>query len=412
MRRASTLLAFFLLQACCATNPATGRLQWMLITERQEVQMGRSAVPQVQHQFGGVYCDHPLNSYVQDVGQKLVPVCHRPDLLYTFEILNTDIPNAFALPGGFVFITRGLLIRLRSEAQLAAVLGHEIGHVCARHGAAHVSNAIGLKMLQAGLLIWAVASDVDPEIILAAAILSEVTVQLVMLGFSRADELEADTLGADYCYRAGYSPQALIEVLYLLDEIEQSGGGSDIPSFLRTHPKSRDRIRELEAYLQEKYPDSVPPQRDEVFERKTERFRREYAAARQFDEAIRARRQGQPQHALKLLNSAIESSPDQPAFQLEKARTLEDSKSYGEARDIYARLEPKSFDSWFGVGRTEYRLGNWAASRNALKEAAKILPQDPDVHNWLASVYEREGNRTEAQRERRLYDKLRSQKGK
>jgi predicted Zn-dependent protease len=411
MRRA-TILAFFILQACCATNPATGRLQWMLISERQEIQMGRSAVPEVEHQFGGVYCDHALTTYVNEVGGKLVPVCHRPDLLYSFEILNTDIPNAFALPGGFVFITRGLLIRLRSEAQLAGVLGHEIAHVCARHGAAHVSNAIGLKMLQAGLLIWAIASDVDPEIILAAAVLSEVTVSLIMLGFSRADELEADTLGADYCYRAGYPPQALIEVLYLLDEIEQASGSGDVPSFLRTHPKSRDRIKELEAYLQEKYPGSVAPKKDEAFERRTEKFRRDYASAKQYDEAIKARRQGQPQHALKLLNSAIQSSPDQPMYKLEKARTLEDGKNYAEARDEYARIEPKNFDAWFGLGRTEYRLNNNPAAKNALQEAAKLLPQNPDIHNWLASVYEREGNRSEAQKERRLYDKLRAQKDK
>jgi predicted Zn-dependent protease len=411
----AAFLSILVLQACCQVNPATGRLQWMLVSTEQEISMGRAAVPEVRHRFGGVYRDATLRRYVHEVGNRLADVCDRPDLEYQFEILNTDIPNAFALPGGFVFITRGLLIRLRSEAQLAGTLGHEIAHVCARHSAARISNAIGLKLLQMGLLIWAAASDVDPEIILAAAVLSEVSIHLILLGFSRSDELEADEIGAEYCYRAGYSPHALVEVLTILEEIEMASGKDEIPSLLRTHPRSRDRIRDLQATLDMKYPKHPAPKEDPEFERSTDRFRREYAAARQYDSARQARLQGRPQEAMALIDSALKDSPDQPAFLLEKARLLEGMNRADEARSLYARVatsHPDDFDALMGLGRIDHSRGRSAAARQSFAAAEKLVPGNPEVHRLLASVYQAEGNEDRAKKERRIYERLTSKREK
>ena len=203
-----------LLLTDCAQNPVTGNPNFVTMTESQEVQVGRQEDVKVRQQYG-VYDDKPLQRYVNEVGQRLARSSHRPNLQYSFTVVDSPEINAFALPGGYVYITRGILAYLNSEAELAGVLGHEIGHVTARHsvqqmGAATAAN-VGATLL--GMFVPALRNQAgDTAINLLGNVL--------LSGYGRDHELEADRLGAQYLAGTGYDPQAMIKVIGVLKNQE------------------------------------------------------------------------------------------------------------------------------------------------------------------------------------------------
>jgi predicted Zn-dependent protease len=203
-----------LLLANCAVNPVSGNPNFVTMSESQEVSTGRSEDSKVRGQYG-VYDDPALQDYVNDIGQRLARSSHRPGLQYHFLVVDSPEINAFALPGGYVYITRGILAYLNSEAELAAVLGHEIGHVTARHSVQQLSAAtaanVGASVLQ--IFVPQVRNAAGDALIntLGGALLS---------GYGREHELEADRLGAEYLARTGYDPQAMIKVVGVLKNQE------------------------------------------------------------------------------------------------------------------------------------------------------------------------------------------------
>lgn len=202
------------LLAGCAQNPVTGQSDFVMMSEGQELAIGRQSDEQVKKQYK-VYESKALQDYVDSVGQKIARKSHRPNLQYHFTVLDTADINAFALPGGYVYITRGILAYLNSEAELAAVLGHEIGHVTARHGVRQQSAA------QAANIGLTVASIFVPEINTAGAQnLSNIIGGALLSGYGREHELEADHLGAIYLARTEYDPQAIIKVIGVLKNQE------------------------------------------------------------------------------------------------------------------------------------------------------------------------------------------------
>jgi len=229
----SAMVLALLLLSACSVNPVTLKREFNMISEEREVRLGRNASPAVAQQFGGVYDDQSLQTYINDVGQRLVAVCDRNYLQYQFHVIDSPILNAFALPGGFIFITRGLLAELENEAQLAAVLGHEIGHVVARHSATQLSEAIGYQALTLAALA---AGPNAGEMMMATAALS----QTMMLGYSREREFQADALGLTYMYRAEYDPLEMSRFLSRLSEKSQGPAGYSVYS--STHPDIFDRI--------------------------------------------------------------------------------------------------------------------------------------------------------------------------
>ncbi|MGR8920061.1 MAG: M48 family metalloprotease, partial [Gammaproteobacteria bacterium] len=234
--------------AACATNPVTGRQDLVLVSEAQELALGRQAHQQTLTEYQPL-SDPALQQYVDAVGQKLAAVSHRPGLTYTFTALDSPEINAFALPGGYVYITRGLLAYLNSEAELAAVLGHEIGHVTARHGVRQASSA------QAAGLGAGLASIFFPE--LAATGLDQAVGVLgtaLLRGYGREHELEADRLGAAYLAQAGYDPQAMFQVIRtlknheLLDRRVAAAQGREPRAYhglFATHPDNDTRLKEI-----------------------------------------------------------------------------------------------------------------------------------------------------------------------
>ncbi|MEM9416105.1 MAG: M48 family metallopeptidase [Planctomycetota bacterium] len=242
--------------AGCTTNPATGRSQLLALSWEDEIQMGAEAAPQFLDQSGGQVGDRLVVEFVSQLGQELAAQSENPDLEWEFFVLDSAVINAFALPGGKVFISRGLLEKMTNEAQLAGVLGHEIGHVTARHGNERMTKAIGVQVLIAGVAIGGAASDSEWGQYLGLG--TAAGGQLYLLKYSRSNETEADALGVRYMTNLGYNPVAQIQVMEILRE---AGGGGGGPEWLATHPAPDTRISDLEALITDDYPDydASPP---------------------------------------------------------------------------------------------------------------------------------------------------------
>ncbi|MEM7284549.1 MAG: M48 family metallopeptidase, partial [Pseudomonadota bacterium] len=200
----SRLVGFFILAWAlvgCAANP-TGGVNLVLMSEKKELELGAMVSKQIEAQQG-VYEDEALTKYVNDMGQALVKVSHRPDIKYTFKIIDDDNVNAFALPGGYIYVTRGMLAHMNSEAELAAVLGHEIAHVTARHSVRKQSQA---GVLGAAGTVASIATG-TPGVSGLSGILGDVLIR----GYGREYELEADEFGAEYMIKAGYSTDGMLK---------------------------------------------------------------------------------------------------------------------------------------------------------------------------------------------------------
>ncbi len=230
LRVAPVLLSIALL-AGCATNPVTGESELMLVSERQEEQLGKEGDEEIVAQYGVVE-DPALQKYVDDLGARLVAVSHRPNMRFTFRVLDDPVVNAFALPGGYVYVSRGILPYLRSEGALALIMGHEVGHVTARHGAQRLTRQ---QLLGLGIGI----STLLGERFALATGLASAGGQLLMLSYGRDDERQSDQLGVTYGTRAGFDTAdgaAFFDALARL-----SGGRGSLPTWASTHPDPGER---------------------------------------------------------------------------------------------------------------------------------------------------------------------------
>jgi predicted Zn-dependent protease len=225
----------------CMTVGATGEQHLNLIGEQQEIQMGRDADAQIVATLG-LYPDEGLQGYVRDLGERIAVTTERPNLPWTFRVVDDEVVNAFALPGGFIYVTRGILSTLNNEAQLAGVLGHEIGHVTAMHSVIRISET---QLAQLGLGVAGAAAPGLPNYMgLAAAGL-----QLMFLKFSRDDESQADELGVRYMVGVHENPQELISVMQTLEQVSKLSGGKAIPEWAATHPTPANRELKLAAQI-------------------------------------------------------------------------------------------------------------------------------------------------------------------
>lgn len=231
------LAAAFLI--ACATNPVTGRREFTLLSESQEIAIGREADGQIKAEMG-VYDDPELQKYVSDIGLRLARLSERPHLPWQFVVVDQPAINAFALPGGFIYITRGILPFLDSEAELAGVLGHEIGHVTARHAAQQYTRAVGGQFGLAALGIFVPAARPFGQ-------LSEQALALLFLKYGRDDELQADQLGARYAASGGWDPAGVPGMLSTLGRLDEAAGDrKGVPNWLSTHPEPLARVAAIE----------------------------------------------------------------------------------------------------------------------------------------------------------------------
>jgi predicted Zn-dependent protease len=219
--------------AACAVNPVTGSPQLMLLSDQEEVRLGQQTDVQIVRQYG-IYEDSELNAYVNDVCQMLVQVSHRPNLAYTSKVMDDPVVNAFAVPGGYIYMTRGILAHLNNEAEMVCILGHELGHITARHSAAQYSRAqlagvgLGLGMILVPELRY--LSD-----------LAQFGVGMLFLKFSRDNERQADDLGVEYASKLGYDASQMADFFETLERQHPTSDRSGLPEWFSTHPSPVDR---------------------------------------------------------------------------------------------------------------------------------------------------------------------------
>ena len=243
MRLVFAVLLFVVLATwACMRDYVTGKRTFSLITESQEIAMGREADPQIIAEFG-LYEDQKLTAYIDSLGQAIARISHRPNLKYTFRVLDSPIVNAFALPGGWVYFTRGILAHFNSEAELVGVIGHEVGHIVARHGAEQISKA------QLAGLALGIGAAVSAEFRRFSKV-AEVGLGLLFLKFSRNQEAESDRLGVEYATRLGYNAHRMADFFKTIARLSAKSG-QRIPTFLSTHPNPVDREARIHQLTEE-----------------------------------------------------------------------------------------------------------------------------------------------------------------
>lgn len=229
----SCLTATAVLFNNCARNPVTGKRQVVLMSEAQEIAMGQEADPQIVAQFG-LYEDKALQAFITEKGRQMAAISHRPNLNYQFKIVDSEVLNAFAVPGGYVYFTRGIMAHFNNEAEFAGVLGHEIGHIAARHSVEQQRNQIlGQIGLIAGIVI-------APGLAQFAEAASQ-GLGLMFLKFGRDAERESDRLGVEYSTKIGYDATQMAGFFNTLQRKGEESGSNELPTFLSTHPDPGER---------------------------------------------------------------------------------------------------------------------------------------------------------------------------
>jgi len=416
----------------CAINPVTGKSELMLVSENQELQIGKDAAPSANWAFGGHYRDAALESYLGNIVMRLWAVSERPHLPVKFFIQNSSIPNAFALPG-YVAITRGLLSDIENEAQFSAVMGHEIGHVMARHTAQRLSRA---KLQQLGLAIGASALEGKggSDALLTAGALGS---SLLILSYDRNQELQADGLGVRYMSAIGYDPYEALSAHEILgksvdDYMNRLGKSPRDDSFvsglLSTHPRKDVRLSEIQAMI-----NALPSHQkkgtgkfSKTFQNKTQKIREinklyhlydkaelnyrqeKYLKAEELlREAITLNSSQSPFHNLlgfiklqqknyteadKALNSALSIDPDyQPSiFGFGMLRLFEEKydraiKAFRDSLNLY----PNHAGSYFGIGKSYFKIQLYSKAIPYLETFSKAAQRHPEVHGLLGICFEK-----------------------
>ena len=384
----------------CAVNPVTGRSELSLVsfTPEEEAALGAKAYGPAVQQQGGFYRDSALEAYVQGVGMRLARVSHRPDLNYRYRVLNSSVPNAFALPGGFIVINRGLLVGLKNEAEMAAVLGHETGHVTARHSLAGYQRALASNVLLAGVSIAAGGNSGVMQ-------LSDITASLVNNGYSREQEREADRLGIDYMVKAGYNPEGAIELQeYFYSELEGGKNPMFLEGLFRTHPFSKERLDNARAYIAKRYPGTVRNPNytlnETVFLQKTKNLRevqKAYDLSDEGDKLLKEKRYGE---ARAKYEAAAAREPSQAPFPSSIGRVYLIRKNYAAAEGPLRkaiRLDDEFFEPHLLLGALYYQKNEYRAAIPELSRSMDLLPTR-QAAAMLSKSYEAIGDRKNAQK--------------
>ena len=429
----------------CAVNPVTGKQELMFVSEQQEIEIGKEAAPSLYWSYGGEFKDPELHDYLEGVVRRIWNSSERPYLPMRFVVQNTSVPNAFALPG-YVAITRGLLAELENEAQFVAVMGHEVGHVMARHTAKRITLG---QLQQLGLLLGGIllsgSSHSDTFLRLGA-----IGSNLLLLKYDRSQEIQADRLGVKYMARLGYDPYEAIQAHERLQVAVNSylkrmgikrGEDNFINSLLSTHPRHEVRVQEIKDMI-----NHLPPYKikgdgkfRKRFLRMTRRLRRINRVYFIYDRALKNYNKNHLQRAERLIKRAIKKQPDQAAFynlygmlmykrnEIQRARqnfrkALSLEKDYQPS--IYGlglvalkkghyqaalkrfrrslQLFPSHPDSYFGMGKTLFKLRRYRSAIRYLSPYAQYNPKHKEVHGLLGICYENTGQIRAAIREYKM----------
>ncbi len=421
MARLRTFLLLLLLGAAfalvlspgCMTDPVTGRRTLGLInpSDDEEVLQGRQYAPSFVAANDGIYPDAGVSDYLAGIVRHLGAVSHRPGLPYRLTLLNSSVPNAFALPGGEVFLTRGLLVRLEEEAEFAVVMGHEIGHVNHRHSVRAMNDALVVG-LGTSLLAGGVRDERDREV---AAGLASVGGGLLLLRFSREQELESDDCGIEYAYRAGYDPRRGVRVFQEFARMRRSkgGGGGPLESWLSSHPLDEDRVKHLREEVVRAYPGLrgeapspgltvTTPTWGEVLDR----VRATHPAYERLDRAraaaARALQEGDgasAQRALREIQESGRALPGHALFPAVEGALLHALGDRREARDRLeraVRIQPDLYFARMRLAVLENDDGRPAEALVQAEAAVGLVPESAGARIQEGRALEGSGRRAEA----------------
>jgi predicted Zn-dependent protease len=389
-----------LLVYSCAVNPVTGRSELALVSfsEEEEVALGAKAYTPAVQQQGGFYRDRALEEYIQSIGMRIARVSHRPNLAYRYRVLNSSVPNAFALPGGYIVINRGLLVHLKSEAEVAAVMGHETGHVTAKHSLAGYQRSVAANLLLTGVSVAAGGRAGVMQI-------SAVTTSLIENGFSRDQEREADWIGIDYMVKAGYNPEGAIKLQeYFYEQLEGKKNPDFVQGLFRTHPFSKERLENARALIAQRYPDTVRNPNytfnETIFTQKTARLREVQKAYEIADKGDKLFQEKRYEEALAQYRQAILREPGQAPFHSSAARVQLIQKNNGAAEASLRKaiqLDDEFFEPHFLMGVLRYQEKDYRGAIPELSRSMDLLPTK-QAAAYLSKSYEAIGDRQNAKK--------------
>lgn len=376
----------------CTVNPVTGESQFTIISPAQEVSIGAKQYGPSQQSQGGQYIVDPdLTVYVNSVGQKLAQVSQRPDLPYEFVVLNNDVPNAWALPGGKIAINRGLLTQLEDEAQLAAVLGHEVVHAAARHSAQQMTQAMLLGVGSQLATIAGNRTDYGQLIGVGAQMGSA----LYQASYGRGQELEADRYGMLYMARAGYEPEAAIELQETFVKLAEGKQSNWLEGLFASHPPSRQRVAENRMHASKLTP-GVRNKR--AFDIAMKQVRGDEAAYAKHREALKAAGEENYETALSLVTQARKMQPKEPLFLVTQGQLQLQQKHYKSALNSFHsahKIYPEYYMPLLGSGLAAKQIKSYTRAEQDLKASNLLLPTQAATFH-LGEIQLQRGNKEEA----------------
>ncbi len=356
----------------CGVNPVTGKSELQFISQQKEIELGKKNYLPLQQSQGGEYVIDPeLRAYVSRVGQKVAAVADRK-LPYEFVVINSSVPNAWALPGGKIGINRGLLIELESEAELAAVLGHEVVHAAARHSAKQMEKG---TLFSAGLIILG-ATQSDKEYGKAVMGAGMVGTALLTQKHSRDAELEADHYGIRYMVKAGYDPHAAVKLQQTFVRLSEGKQANWLEGLFASHPPSPQRVEENRKYAKQLSRPGLFTGKA-IYQKKIAGIKANKAAYKDFAEARKALKNKNYQQALSLADKAIAKERREGFFYALKGDIYQAKKDYPAAIKQYNKAVTQNqnlFYFYLQRGLTHKAAGNKTKARQDLEKSNRLLP--------------------------------------
>ncbi|MFH1991867.1 MAG: M48 family metalloprotease [Pseudomonadota bacterium] len=366
--------------AGCAANPVTGAPQLMLVSEDKEIQIDKQHSP---HQFSsdyGTLQDKALNDYIDQTGKRIAVHTHRPQMPYSFRGVNATYVNAYAFPGGSIAATRGILLALDNEAELAALLGHELGHVNARHTAEQMSKGVLTNALLGGISAYAGAKS---------ATLGKLASQLGMFGagallasYSRDNEREADALGLEYMSQTGYNADGFVGLMDMLRNMSKHKPGA-IELMFATHPMSDERYETAVEAVgnQYRFTKTFPLHRDRYMDH-TAKLRASKGAIEEMQKGEKAMAEEKYSQAEDLFKTALKQAPDDYAGLLMMSKCLLAQKKDAEAKQFAEKAQqvyPQEAQAYHLSGFAQLRLKAFDSAYQEFAEYEKLLPGNPNT---------------------------------
>lgn len=376
------------LLAGCGTNPVTKKKELQFVSEQQEIAMGQqNYAPARQSQGGDYIIDPELTAYIQSIGKRLAAASDRP-LPYEFIVLNNSVPNAWAMPGGKIAFNRGLLYELNSEAELAAVMAHEIVHSAARHGAQNMERGMLLQGAVMAVGIGAQNSNYGNLIVGS----SQLGAQLISSKYGRDAESESDYYGMLYMKKAGYDPAAAVSLQETFVRLSENKQTNFLEGLFASHPPSQARVEANRATLA-KIGAGGEWGRDS-YAKKVGHLKATQAAYKAHDEAVLALTKGDTAKATTLARQAVSQEPREPRFQDLLGDIALSQKNYDEALKYYAeaiKMQPDYFKPHIQSGVALYNSGRKTEAEPYFKRSNALLPTAPG-HFFLGEIAESRGD--------------------